>query len=116
MYEGSEANALARLTIMLQPTVTPTLTNGELAILLTDSKRNDVDGLEPDDAGWTPTWNLRAAAADGWMLKAAKAAADYDVEAGSVKANRTGVYEMCMRMADKYRRAVGVGTIQAQRL
>lgn len=58
------------------------------------------DALAP----WTPTWNLRAAAAEGWQWKAGKALKDYSVKAGSVTAQRNQIYQACMEKAREYRR------------
>lgn len=61
-------------------------------------------------AAWTPTYNLRAAAADGWEMKAAKAVPSYDVKAGSVDAKRNQVYQACLRKVRQFRGG-GVGSI-----
>ena len=60
---------------------------------------------------WTPTWNLRAAAAEGWRWKAAKVVAQYDVAAGGgTSFNRSQQYKHCIEMARTF--GSGVGAIQ----
>ncbi len=60
---------------------------------------------------WTPTWNLRAAAAEGWRWKAAKVAAQYDVAAGGgTRFTRSQQYKQCIEMARTF--SSGVGAIQ----
>lgn len=54
-------------------------------------------------APWVPTFNLRAAAAEGWEWKAGKVVKDYDVKAGSVTAQRNQQYQACMKKAAFYR-------------
>lgn len=59
-------------------------------------------------APWTPTFNLRAAAAEGWSWKAGKVAASFDAEAGEAKAQRSQVFDMCMAQAKSYRTGNGM--------
>jgi hypothetical protein len=52
---------------------------------------------------WTPTYNLNRAAGEGWLWKAAKVAAEYEVSVGSGKTfKRNQKYDMCMAMAARY--------------
>ena len=62
-------------------------------------------------AGWTPTFDLHAAAAEGWQMKAAKAVPSYDVKAGSVDAKRNQTYQACVRNAQLHRRKAGLGGV-----
>jgi hypothetical protein len=60
---------------------------------------------------WVPTWDLNAAAAEGWRRKAAKAAAKFDFTTGDQQFSRSQVYAQCMSMAADYaRRAIGTLT------
>lgn len=56
-------------------------------------------------AEWAPTWALRAAAADCWERKAAKAAGDYDFGADGQTFSRSQVVGQCLKMAARYRSA-----------
>lgn len=63
-------------------------------------------------AAWDPTFDLRAAAAEGWEWKAAKVAARFDATAGTASAKRSQVFEMCMAKAKSYRsRGIGVTVV-----
>lgn len=58
-------------------------------------------------APWSPTFNLKAAAAEGWSWKAGKVAASFDAEAGGAKAARSQIFQMCMDKARSYRTESG---------
>jgi len=61
---------------------------------------------------WTPTYNLRDAASLGWLWKAAKVAAQYDVAAGGgTSFPRSQQYRHCIEMSQKIKGG-GVGSIQ----
>ena len=47
-------------------------------------------------------WDLRSAAREGWLMKAAKSAACVDINDGSMRAAQSAIYDHCMRMADRY--------------
>jgi hypothetical protein len=65
---------------------------------------------------WTPTWDLRRAAAEGWRWKAAKVAAQYEVSVGTGKTfKRDQQYAMCLKMAEQYGGSGG-GGIRSARL
>jgi len=52
---------------------------------------------------WSPTFALYHAVAEGWEMKAGKAAYLFDASAGDVEAKRDQVHQHCMRMALHYR-------------
>lgn len=53
---------------------------------------------------WAPTWDLEAAAAKGWELKAGKAAEDFPFTTDAQTFERHKVMDHCERMAQNYRR------------
>jgi len=106
----SENEARTRLQTMTASSKEPTLTEAELGLLVASAKRADRDGLPPSDAAWTPTWDLNAAAAEGWRWKAAKAAADFDFSEDGQSFKRSQMVAACERMADLYGRRV-IGTL-----
>lgn len=87
---------------MTGATATPTLSNAELDELLDMFKKVDADGLDPEDAAWTPTYNMRAAAAEGWRWKAGRASElqSTDLDGDRMSANQ--VFEHCERMIKRY--------------
>jgi hypothetical protein len=103
----TEAEAYARLERLVAPTIEPTLSTVEVQDLLASARRPDGDGVAPSEAAWVPTWDLDAAAADGWEIKAGRAAAGYDFGEDSQRFNRSQVHAQCMAMARLYRRGSG---------
>jgi hypothetical protein len=83
--------------------VGPTLLDGEIDELLVPASMTDTSGLPPDDIGWTPTYDLNAAAADGWLIKAARAAALVEVDPPGSGLFTSKVFENCRAMARIYR-------------
>lgn len=63
---------------------------------------------------WVPTYDLNAAAAEGWRRKAAKVTAKFDFATGDQQFSRSQVYAQCMSMAEEYSRR-GIGTLTFMR-
>lgn len=104
----TEAEALARLKRMTASTEAPALSDDEVTDLLSQCRLVDADGLAPDDAEWTPTYDLSRGAAEGWRWKAAKAAGLHDYETVGLKLSRSQMAQQCLEMARSYaRRVVG---------
>ena len=81
--------------------VGPTLSDGEIDELLVPASVADANGLRPDDIDWLPTYDLNAAAADGWLIKAGRAAATTETEPDSVNVT-SRVFANCLRMSRIY--------------
>jgi hypothetical protein len=78
----------------------PTLTETELEDVLTGVALEDPQGLAPLHEEWTPTYDINAAAAQAWLLKAAKAASLTDEPtAGNVTSK---IFDNCRAMARIY--------------
>lgn len=84
----------------------PTLTPDQVASLLASAVRKDSDGLAPIDTGWTGTYDLNAAAAEGWRWKAAKVAAEFDFTTDQQTFDRTAKHAQCLAMAVHYQKRV----------
>ena len=58
------------------------------------------------DAGtrWQPTYDLNAAAAMGWEIKAASVASRFTFSADGQTYNRSEIHAACLMQADRYRR------------
>lgn len=165
------ATARARLEMMVQYNVAPTLSSAEIDVLMLMARRTDADGYAPYDiwatstiytvyqyrvpvvsngriyqvttAGtsgaseptwpttsgatvtdgtvvwtdrglylWTPTYDLKAAAAAGWEWKAGKVAAKFDLAAGDVKVSLSQQFQQCMAMAKRFRGGGGLGSVR----
>jgi len=55
-----------------------------------------------DGLAWVPTWDLNAAAAEGWRIKAGKAASRASFSSAGSSYQRNQVWQMCMEMAKAY--------------
>lgn len=109
----TEAEALARLENMTQSDVEPSLSAPEVADLLDQAKRADSEDRAISDAEWVPTWDLNAAAAEGWRWKAGKVAGRFSVTLDGASLQRAQIYAHCLGMADRYaRKIVGVLGVQ----
>jgi hypothetical protein len=102
--------ALAR---MVAAATDPTLDDAVLDDLLAANAALDDDGREPVDPSWAGAWDLNAAAADGWRLKAAEAASRISFSADGASYQRDAFFKHCLQMADHY--AGRAGTVIAGR-
>lgn len=84
----------------------PTLDPSDVDDLLAAARRPDRDGVLPGADGWVGTWDLNAAAAEGWALKAGRAAADFDYSDDAGSYSRQQVFEMCKRQETTYRNRI----------
>lgn len=67
----------------------------------------------PND--WTPTYNLSAAAAEGWRRKASLCSGKYNLTVGAGQSfSRDQVFQHCLKMAELYGRG-GVGSLRQRR-
>lgn len=106
----TESEALDELSFMVAADSEPTLGIAEVYSLLVIARRRDTYGLVFGDDGWTPTWDLRAAAAEGWRRKAGKVAGDYTFSTDGQSFSRSDMYAHCMEMSKQYRRGA-IGSI-----
>jgi len=89
-----------KLKKMVAADVAPTLTDDEVDELLASAGLSDTAGLSHGDEAWSPTYDLNAAAAKAWLIKAARAAAMIDEPtSGEVTAK---VFDNCRAMARIY--------------
>jgi hypothetical protein len=79
----------------------PALADAELDELLVQSSAADADGYAPGDAEWAPTYDINAAAAAGWLIKAGRASALTEVDSTGVITSK--VFDNCRTMARLYR-------------
>lgn len=96
------SDALTKLSRMTASCSEPTLSNEELEDLLTDFALDDADGNAPDSVDWTPTYNLRAAAREGWRWKAAKASELISSDLDGDRMSSNQLFEHCSRMIRMY--------------
>lgn len=111
MVRLSEADARQRLNEMLQVDAEPTLGLQSVEDLIEFAKRVDSNGLAPSDTGWEPTWDLNAAAAEGWRRKAGAVAGRFNVTVDGDALSRAQAFSHCLQMAERYAARVA-GTVQ----
>lgn len=102
----TETEALEELQLMVAHDVEPTLDVDELASLLLRARRPDPVRLGADSTGWTPTWDLNAAAAEGWRRKAAKVTGKFDFSTDGQSFSRSQIHAMCIEQANLYRNRI----------
>lgn len=99
-----EAAAFEELKDLVAFDEDPQLTEPQLLRVLKKARRPDAAGLAPSDPNWTPTYNLDAAAAAGWRLKAGKASPKYTFAIDSEQSAQSDVFKHCMEMAKTFDR------------
>jgi hypothetical protein len=94
--------AKATLTAYLGGNTRPVLSDAVLDSLVARFPLEDRLGLWPTDAGWTPTYALNAAAAEGWRMKAGMVAADFDFSADDASYSKGQVMAKMLEMEQRY--------------
>ncbi|CAN5485318.1 hypothetical protein BH10ACI3_BH10ACI3_23090 [soil metagenome] len=80
----------------------PALSDDDLRELLAAAALEDANGLAPLNEEWTPTYDLRAAAAAAWLTKAGRAAATVEVDPPGSGIMTSKVFDNCRAMARLY--------------
>lgn len=98
----NETEARTELEHMIFPADEPTLGSAEVSSILRYARRPDESGRVYGDTGWTPTWDLYAAATEGWTRKAGKAANRFSFLTDGQRFDRAAVYRHCIEQARLY--------------
>jgi len=80
--------------------IVPELTEEELEECLAGVALEDFNGFAPINEEWTPTYDLNAAAAQAWLIKAARAATTVDEPTAGVVTSK--VFDNCRDMAKMF--------------
>lgn len=107
--------ATDRLALLVASVEEPILSPANLADLLVLSKRVDEKGLLPTEVGWVPTFDLNAAACEGWRRKAGLASAGYNFTASGKAFARSDIVKHCLDMSKEYAKKSGLSSIQIDR-
>lgn len=100
--------ARTRLANMVAASSRPVLSDEDLDALLAAARTVDSQGYLVTDAGYTPTWDLNRAAAEGWRWKAGRVAGDFDFSADDASYSKGAVMQKCLDMEALYEaRSVG---------
>jgi hypothetical protein len=81
----------------------PALSEDDLNAALGTAPVPDLNGNAPTDEEWIPTYDLNAAAAEAWLIKAARASALVAVDPPGSGITTSRVYDNCREMARVYR-------------
>ena len=107
---SNEADAFFQLKMKVAFDSFPELSLGELGVIFDSWRLVDRNGVAPGEDGWEPTYNMNAAAAEGWRVKAGKVSDQFRVQGDSQMFAREQVHRHCKAMADIYeKRANGQG-------
>lgn len=82
----------------------PVLDGDTIETLLASAQVRDANGRFPTEEAYEPTYDLRIAASRGWRLKAARVAADYDLNTDGHGMTRSQMIDQFIKMADAYGR------------
>lgn len=80
----------------------PALTEPELDELLAAAALADKNGLAPLQENWTPTYDMNAAAASAWLMKAGRASSTTETDPNSFYVT-SKIFDNCCEMARIYR-------------
>lgn len=81
----------------------PALTETEIGELLAAAQVADESGASPQNDDWEPTYDLNSAAANGWLIKAARAVNTTETEPESLNVS-SKIFGNCLKMAQVYSR------------
>jgi len=94
--------ALGILEDRTAATSRPVLTPATLGRILDQWATVDGEGRGPADPDWTGTWDLNAAAAEGWRIKGGLVAGDFNFSADGASYSKADVLAHCLEMETKY--------------
>lgn len=102
------ADHFTKLQRMTAATAEPQLTNAELEDLLSSFATADSNDALPSAPEWIPTYNLRAAAREGWKIKLARAAEAVSTDLDGDRMSANQLFDHCERMVKRYSGATSV--------
>src|SRR5687767_1240170 len=94
--------ALEKLKRMTAWDAEPVLSEDDLDAALASAALEDSGGLAPLHEEWTPTYDLNAAAAAAWLVKAARASSLVEVDPPGSGVVTAKVFDNCRAMARVY--------------
>lgn len=98
------ANFKNRLKRMTAADSQPLLSSDDLDDLLTMFQKTDRNGILPGADGWIETYNLNAAAAEGWRWKSAKASELVSIDLDGERMSSNQMFDQCKEMIRIYSR------------
>ena len=95
-------NALEKLKLLTAWETEPVLSEIEVEDILNASSIADEEGNEPENDNWTPTYDINKAAADGWLIKAARASAMTEIDPPESGIVTSQIFDNCRKMVAIY--------------
>ncbi len=95
-------SALDELKLLTAWDAEPALTEAELNDVLAKAALTDAAGVLPSATGWSATYDLNAAAAEAWLIKAARASPTVEVDPPGSGIFTSKVFDNCRKMARIY--------------
>lgn len=102
----SRTDAVSRVALLSASGEFPDVATPVVEAFVDDAARPDVDGHLPDNAEWTPTYDLNAAVASVFETKAALVANRYDTSTDGQGLNRSQLIGHFRTMAAMYRNRI----------
>jgi hypothetical protein len=99
----STTDAVDRVKLLTSFDAFPEVEGTVVEAFVVDAARPDADGLLPSDEDWTPTYDLNAACATVYELKAALVANRYDTSTDAQSLSRSQLIAQFRQMAKLYR-------------
>lgn len=96
------ADVVTRASTLAAASSRPTLTTEEVRAAVKTRPLVDADGLTSEDPEWTPTWDLNAAVAELWGVKAGRVAGDFNFSADDGRFDKGEVMAHCLAMEALY--------------
>ena len=107
-------SARAQLTFMLAANTDPVVSPAGLDLLLAQAARQDKYGRYPTDPTWIPTYDLHAAACEGWRWKAAQLASAVNVSSDGTSVSRGSAFMHAEKMIAEHRRRIRPVSVRVQ--
>ncbi len=80
----------------------PVLTETEVESILDSAAIADAEGNSPTNDNWQPTYDINRAAAEAWLIKAARASALTEIDPPESGIVTSKVFDNCVSMAKIY--------------
>lgn len=97
-----DAAVVTRVSILAAASARPVLTAEEVKATIQNYPRVDVDGYQADAEDWSQTWDIYAAVAELWAIKAGKVAGDFNFSADDASYSKGAVLANCLAMEAQY--------------
>ena len=110
MIAIDRAAAVEQVTTRCATDDFPALTGPEVEDIVDQAARPDAEGHTPYADDWLPTFDLNAACAQAWELKAVRTATKFDANIDGQQLDRSQIHDQCIKMARFWRgKVAGVG-------